>query len=78
MTLTLDTMTVMAIRLREGRSPFAADKKHLHHRLIGLGFEHFEAVGVIYLLQGALFLLAWQLRYHSDLVIVAVLLRFMA
>ncbi len=78
MTLTLDTMTVMAIRLREGRSPFAADKKHLHHRLIGLGFEHFEAVGVIYLLQGALFLLAWQLRYHSDLVIVAVFLGFAA
>ncbi len=74
----LDTLTVMAIRLREGRSPFSADRKHLHHRLIGLGFEHFESVGVIYLLQGALFLLAWQLRYHSDLVIVAVFLGFAA
>jgi len=46
---------VIAIRLREGRSPFSADKNHLHHRLLGLGFEHFEAVACIYLLQGALF-----------------------
>ena len=60
----LDTLTVIAIRLRERRSPFSADKNHLHHRLLGLGFEHFEAVGVIYLLQGALFLLAWQLRFQ--------------
>lgn len=74
----LDTLTVMAIRLREGRSPFSADRNHLHHRLLSLGFEHFEAVGVIYLLQGALFLLAWQLRYHSDLVIVAAFVAFAA
>ena len=33
---------------------------------------------VIYLLQGVLFLLAWQLRYHSDLTIVAVFLGFAA
>jgi len=74
----LDTLTVIAIRLREGRSPFSADKNHLHHRLLGRGFEHFEAVGVIYLLQGVLFLLAWQLRYHSDVTIVAVFLGFAA
>jgi UDP-GlcNAc:undecaprenyl-phosphate/decaprenyl-phosphate GlcNAc-1-phosphate transferase len=72
----LDTLTVMVLRIREGRSPFAADKKHLHHRLLGLGFDHFEAVAIIYLLQGALFLLAWQLRYHSDAAIVAVFLGF--
>ena len=72
----LDTLAVMAIRMREGRSPFSADKNHLHHRLLALGFDHFEAVAVIYLLQGALFLLAWQLRYHSDIVIVAVFLGF--
>ena len=74
----LDTLAVIAIRLREGRSPFSADKNHLHHRLLGLGFEHFEAVGVIYLLQGVLFLLAWQLRFHSDITIVATFLGFAA
>ena len=74
----LDTLTVITIRLREGRSPFSADKNHLHHRLLGRGFEHFEAVAVIYLLQGLLFLLAWQLRYYSDVTIVAVFIGFAA
>ncbi len=67
----LDTLTVTVVRIREGRSPFSADKNHLHHRLLALGFDHFEAVAVVYLLQGALFLLAWRLRYDADVVIVA-------
>ena len=74
----LDTLAVMAIRIRDGRSPFAADRHHLHHRLLALGFEHFEAVVVIYLLQAALFLLAWLLCYYSDIVIVAVFAAFAA
>ena len=74
----LDTLTVMALRIREGRSPFSADKQHLHHRLLGLGFDHFEAVALIYLLQGALFLLAWRMRYDSDVAIVAVFVAFAA
>ena len=68
----LDMLTVIAIRLREGRSPFSADRNHLHHRLLGLGFDHWESVVVIYLLQTALFLAAWLLRYQSDLLILAV------
>jgi UDP-GlcNAc:undecaprenyl-phosphate GlcNAc-1-phosphate transferase len=54
-----------------GRSPFAADNRHLHHRLLGLGFDHYEAVAVIYGLQCLLLLLAWQLRFASDLLILA-------
>ncbi len=40
----VDTMMVMARRIREGRSPFSADRNHLHHKLLGLGFDHHEAV----------------------------------
>ncbi len=65
----LDTLAVMLQRFSEGRSPFAADKNHIHHRLLALGFEHFEAVFVIYLLQAVLFVCGWYLRYESDLVI---------
>ncbi len=68
----LDTLTVIGIRLRQGRSPFSADRNHLHHRLLELGFDHFEAVAIIYLLQGGLFVLAWLMRYQSDLAILAV------
>ena len=44
-----DTLSVIAIRLREGRSPFQADKKHFSHRLVELGMTKKQAVGAIYL-----------------------------
>jgi UDP-GlcNAc:undecaprenyl-phosphate GlcNAc-1-phosphate transferase len=67
----LDTLTVMALRLHAGRSPFTADRNHIHHRLLDLGFDHYEVVTVIYSVQCLLLLLAWQLRYENDLLIVA-------
>ncbi len=45
-----DLTTVLYIRLREGRSPFQADKSHVSHRLVEFGFTKSQAVGVIYLL----------------------------
>jgi UDP-GlcNAc:undecaprenyl-phosphate GlcNAc-1-phosphate transferase len=62
----MDTLTVMLTRIRAGRSPFAADRNHLHHRLLNLGFEHREAVLLIYLLQVALVLLAYFMRFELD------------
>ena len=65
----LDTLSVMVQRVSEGRSPFSADKNHIHHKLLALGFDHHEAVMVIYAIQADLFLLAYWLRYESDLTI---------
>jgi UDP-GlcNAc:undecaprenyl-phosphate GlcNAc-1-phosphate transferase len=62
----MDTLTVMLTRIRSGRSPFSADSNHLHHRLLGLGFAHREAVLIIYMMQVALVLLAYFLRFESD------------
>ncbi len=63
----LDTITVMTIRIKEKRSPFSPDKNHLHHQLMSLGLKHFEAVGVIYLIQVALMISAYVFRFESDL-----------
>ena len=68
----LDTLSVMAQRVSEGRSPFSADKNHIHHKLLALGFDHHEAVMVIYAIQADLFLLAYWMRYESDLSILGV------
>jgi UDP-GlcNAc:undecaprenyl-phosphate GlcNAc-1-phosphate transferase len=68
----LDTLTVIVRRLAAGQSPFVSDRNHLHHRLLELGFAHREAVVVIYCVQLALFLLAYFLRFQSDVVIVLV------
>jgi len=44
-----DTATVILIRLRQGRSPFAADRNHFSHRLVELGLSRTAAVWTIYL-----------------------------
>ena len=44
-----DMCSVIAIRLREGRSPFEADKRHFSHRLVDLGMTKKQAVLTIYL-----------------------------
>lgn len=36
-------------RLRAGQSPFAADRKHLHHRLLDMGHSPVQAVSIFYL-----------------------------
>ncbi len=68
----LDTVAVMLRRAHAGRSPFVSDRSHLHHRLLDLGFAHHEAVVLIYCVQLGLSLLAYFLRFESDLLILAV------
>ncbi len=36
----MDMITVISIRLYFKQSPFIADKRHLHHRMLGLGWSH--------------------------------------
>lgn len=44
-----DMLSVIWIRLREGRSPFEGDKRHFSHRLVDLGMSKRQAVLTIYL-----------------------------
>lgn len=36
----VDTLNVIIVRLLEKKSPFSADKNHIHHKLLRLGFSH--------------------------------------
>jgi UDP-GlcNAc:undecaprenyl-phosphate GlcNAc-1-phosphate transferase len=62
----LDTLLVMGQRLYEGRSPFKPDKNHIHHKLLALGFDQYEAVGIIYAIQAVMVTSAVFMRYESD------------
>lgn len=44
----LDFGLAVIRRLRAGKSPFAADRLHLHHRLMDLGHTHLQSVLIIY------------------------------
>ena len=45
-----DTLRVMLLRLIDKRSPFSADRNHIHHVLLDLGFSHFRASASLALL----------------------------
>lgn len=68
----VDTVRVMIERIRNGVSPFKPDRRHFHHRLLELGFDHYEAVVVIYVIQAAFLVLTFLLRYESDLLALAI------
>ncbi|MGV9012388.1 MAG: glycosyltransferase family 4 protein [Flavobacteriales bacterium] len=45
----VDTFRVFVVRMAKGRSPFQADKNHIHHRLLAHGLGHRGTVVVLYL-----------------------------
>jgi UDP-N-acetylmuramyl pentapeptide phosphotransferase/UDP-N-acetylglucosamine-1-phosphate transferase len=42
-----DTMRVFVIRILNGVSPFNADRNHIHHRMLKLGFSHLQTTLIL-------------------------------
>ncbi|MBO9578973.1 MAG: undecaprenyl/decaprenyl-phosphate alpha-N-acetylglucosaminyl 1-phosphate transferase [Microbacteriaceae bacterium] len=45
----LDFALAVIRRMAAGKSPFSADRKHLHHRLLDMGHTHLGAVLILYM-----------------------------
>lgn len=58
-----DTVRVMTMRIIRKTSPFTADKTHLHHMFIELGFSHIGTT-VSILTLNCLVVLGWSISYH--------------
>lgn len=58
-----DTLRVMIARMLRGRSPFKADKTHLHHLFIDMGFSHLRA-SVFILSMNLMVVLVWLLLWQ--------------
>ncbi len=58
----MDTAAVMYRRMRCGRSPFAADRQHLHHLLLDRGLSASTTLWIIVSMGAALALLGYALR----------------
>ncbi len=72
----LDTLWVMTRRITLGRSPFIADKNHLHHNLLRMGLYHNESVVFIYMLHAALVCMAFIFRSKSNTFLLTVYVLF--
>jgi UDP-GlcNAc:undecaprenyl-phosphate GlcNAc-1-phosphate transferase len=66
-----DILAVLYQRIKGGMNWFRATRNHVHHRLLDLGFSHFETVVVIYSIQATLVVAAVLLRYQLDYVVTA-------
>lgn len=62
----IDTFIVMGQRVLDGRSPFKPDQNHIHHKLLAVGLDHYEAVVAIYMAQAALVTCAFLFRFETD------------
>ena len=62
----VDILAVLYQRMRAKMNWFRATRNHVHHRLLDLGFDHYQAVLVIYAIQAVLTLSAVFFGFESD------------
>ncbi len=59
----IDTIRVFTIRILKGMSPMTADRNHIHHKILDIGFSHIQAtiflaisnlavIGMVYFIDG--------------------------
>ena len=70
----IDILSVFAQRIYRGMNWFRATKNHIHHRLLELGFHHYESVVIIYSIQALFVLCGVILCYESDSLLVGIYL----
>ncbi|NLK39006.1 MAG: undecaprenyl/decaprenyl-phosphate alpha-N-acetylglucosaminyl 1-phosphate transferase [Clostridiales bacterium] len=75
-----DTLYAVIRRLLHGKSPFCADRGHLHHRLVDMGFGQRQSVRILYAVCGILgisgIMLTQEHLYKSTLMIIVALIIF--
>ncbi len=59
----IDTLRVFIIRIKQKRNPFEADRSHIHHRLLNLGFSHLKVTLLVALFCVLIMIFAYSQRY---------------
>jgi UDP-GlcNAc:undecaprenyl-phosphate GlcNAc-1-phosphate transferase len=72
-----DTVRVFAARIWKGKSPFVADRTHIHHLLTNAGFSHLFATRLICVLHGFILIEVYWLRDLREEFILLILITFM-
>lgn len=70
----IDTLNVILIRLAEKRSPFEADKNHIHHKLLKMGLTHKRATFYIIIYYLFIVTVAYFLRHMEVNVLLLIIL----
>lgn len=67
-----DTLRVVITRLKKGRSPFSADKNHIHHLLLNLGFKHRQVTFLLMSITVLLTIMALVLRNVPVIILIGI------
>ncbi|MCK4708558.1 MAG: hypothetical protein KAU21_08070, partial [Gammaproteobacteria bacterium] len=65
----VDILAVFFLRAKHKMNLFKATRNHIHHRLLDIGFLHYESVMFIYTAQFILVISAIPLMYEQDIVV---------
>jgi UDP-GlcNAc:undecaprenyl-phosphate GlcNAc-1-phosphate transferase len=69
-----DTSRVFLLRMLAGKSPFAPDKNHIHHRVLALGFSQINTVLLLALLNVTVIVFVTKFSYLGNLTLIGGLL----
>lgn len=72
----VDTLRIFIYRISRGISPFSADRNHIHHRIMDLGFGHNRTVFYIY--ASSLFIILLSTSIHHAPSVVLLITAFVA
>jgi UDP-GlcNAc:undecaprenyl-phosphate GlcNAc-1-phosphate transferase len=76
-----DCVSLMARRIRAGRSPFAGDRHHIHHYLLARGIGNNATLGILVAIStafGAVGIFGWRLGVPEPLLFATFFLGFFA
>ena len=73
-----DIIAVFAQRIYKKMNWFRASRNHIHHRLLDLGFHHYESVVIIYTIQTILVVSAAMIPYEVDTLVLGLYLAIVA
>ena len=69
-----DTLRLFVSRIATGRSPFSADRNHIHHLLLDIGLSHMQATSVLVCINMLFIVLVYKLQNIGTLSLLFVLL----
>jgi len=68
-----DTLRVFSLRILKGLSPFTADRNHIHHRVLRLGFTHMQATLILATINLLSIVMALMLSHLGNLILIIII-----
>lgn len=69
-----DTIRVFVVRIASGLSPFAADRNHIHHRMLKLGLTHLQTTLILTAANVATILMVLMLKEYGNTVLILIII----